>query len=118
MFCAQYHAGKNDVFSRLLKTYNLNVTQLDCEIKQEDLACIAGIFDDVEFYLDVLRLESSEKTDVRNLTRHGTHVAMNACLSIWKNHDTSSATYKALLDIILRLGKEAIAEKLCGYISN
>ncbi len=90
--CTQCHAEKNDVFSGLLKKYNLNTAQLDSEIKQETWPIIAGILDNVEFYLDVLR----------NMTRHGNHVAMITCLSVWKNHATSSATYRALLDVIVR----------------
>ncbi len=48
----------------------------------------------------------AEQADV-NQSR-GTQVAMMKCLQIWKQYDPSQATYRALLDIVLRLGKGLI----------
>ncbi len=91
--------------------------QLDREIEQDELAPVAMYFDDVELYLNPLKLNGNEQADVkkdayvkRNL------VAVINCLSIWRDHKPSEATFRALIKILLDLGKEEIATKICQYL--
>ena len=90
--------------------------QLDCEVEETDTIYLAKYFDGVEYYLSSFGLTSAEQTDVRNLDfRKGTQVAINSCLCLWRRHDPSTATVRTLLEILLRLGKEEIASKVCNH---
>ena len=92
-------------------------SDLSCEIKQRDLPILAGYFDDIEYYLDALELSPPEKTDVRKAARdHGTQVGMNQCLALWQQHNPSTATFFALVDILLKLRKGDIAVKVREYL--
>ena len=89
--------------------------QLDRKIEQDDLAPVAIPFDDVELYLNALKLTASEQADVRReayLSRSN-QVAVINCLSIWRGHEPSEATFRALIRILLDLRKEEIATKIC-----
>ena len=88
----------------------------DREIQQHDLPYLASCFDDVEYYLDAMELASHEKTDVRRTVQtHGTQVGMNKCLDCWRGHNPSTSTIAALLDILFKLRKGAVASKVCEY---
>ncbi len=45
--------------------YGVTDEQLDREIEQDDLALLAMHFDDVELYLNPLKLTDNEQVDVR-----------------------------------------------------
>ena len=90
---------------------------LSLEIRQYDLILVAGLFDEVEPYLDQLGLTDGEKSDVRaSALLNGTQVGMGAALSTWKSHQPWHATYGALLDIVLRLKKVKVALGLCEFL--
>ncbi len=46
-----------------------------------------------------------------------TQAAMMECFKIWKEHNSSRATYRALLDIVLGLGKGETADKVCRQLT-
>ncbi len=93
--------------------------QLDREIEQDDLAPVAMHFDNVEFYLNPLKLTGNEKADVkRDAFVKGNQVAVINCLSIWRDHEPSGATFRALIRILLDLRKEEIATRICQYLVN
>ena len=90
--------------------------QLDCEIEDADVTCLAQHFDNVELYPSVFGLTTAEQADVRRMVHvNGNQIAMAKCLSLWRGHNPSTATLRALLDILLRLRKEEIASKVCDY---
>ncbi len=65
-----------------------------------------------------MRLPPAEQADVNMLYhREGTQTAMMKYLKVWKQHNSSRATYRALLDIVLRLGKGDTAEKICQQLT-
>ena len=97
-----------------MKQYDVSSDQLDCEIKEEDVTYLAKHFDNVELYLRVFELTAAEQANVRRMA-HDNHIAMTECLSLWRKHNPSSATLKALLEILLNLGKEEIASNVCSY---
>ncbi len=79
---------------------------------------MALCFDDVELYLTAMGLAPAEQADVNMLYhREGTQTAIMKCLKIWKQHNPSLATYRTLLDIVLRLGKENTADKICQQLT-
>ena len=86
----------------------------DCEIEQRDLPILAGYFDDVELYLDAFELEPHEKGDVKRAI--GIQVGMNRCLGYWRKSNPTAATFGALQDILLKLGKVEIASRVIEYL--
>ncbi len=75
-------------------------------------------FDDVEMYSTAMGLARAEQADVNMLYhREGNQAAMMKCLKVWKQHDPSRATYRALLDIALSLGKGDTAGKICQQLT-
>ena len=91
--------------------------QLDREIVQDDLAPVAMHFDDVELYLNPLKLTDNEQADVkRDAFVKGNQVAVINCLSIWRGHEPSETTFRALIRILLDLKKEEIAIQICQYL--
>ena len=91
--------------------------QLDREIEQDDLAPVAMHFDNVELYLNPLKLTDNEQADVkRDAFVKGNQVAVITCLSIWRSHKPSEATFRALIRILLDLRKEEIGTKICQYL--
>ena len=88
------------------------------EINQKDLPYIASCFDNIELFVDAMELSPHEETDVRTTAAtHGTQVAMNRCLKCWRTHSPSTATFGALLNMLLRLRKEQVADKVCKYLA-
>ncbi len=92
---------------------------LDQEIEQDDLAPVAMHFDDVELYLNPLKLNGNEQTDVRTSAHvsKSNQVAVINCLSIWRCHEPCEATFRALIRILLDLRKEEIATKIFQYLN-
>ena len=112
------YTGAHDTMTlkNLIDKYSMNSDQLDCEIEDRDIIILAGYFDNVEYYLDVLGLAPAERNDVkRKLAVDGTQIAMRDCLSLWRQHNPSTATVRALVKILLSLKKEEIASKVCMY---
>ncbi len=72
-------------------------------------------FDDVEMYSTAMGLAVAEQFDVKE--SHGTQAGMMKCLKVWKQHNPSQATYRALLDIALSLGKGDTADKVCRQLT-
>ena len=99
-----------------MEMYCVNSGQLDCEIEEKDTIILAEYFDGVEYYLSSFGLTPAKQTDVRNLGfREGTQIAINHCLCLWRRHNPSTATVRTLLEVLLKLGKEEIASKVCRH---
>ncbi len=102
----------------LMRRYKLTDEQLNSKIKSSNISSLATSFKDMEFYLSAMELSPDEQADVTML-RHsqGTLEAIINCLKIWRRRDPSRATYRALLDIVLRLGKGETADNICGQLT-
>ena len=97
-----------------MKDYSLDNTHLDCEIEEKDITYLAQHFDNVRLYLREFELTNAEQADIkRSEGLNGTQTAMAECLTLWRRHNPSTATLRALLEILLRLKKEEIASKVC-----
>ena len=91
--------------------------QLDREIKDKDTALISIHFDDFENYIHRLELTGNEQADVKKIAQvSGNQVAVINCVTIWRGHESSKATFRALIRILLDLKKEKIAIKICQYL--
>ena len=98
--------------------YGVTDKQLNREITREDLAPVAMHFDTVELYLNPLKLDGNEQVDVRTSghVSSSNQVAVIKCLSIWRGHKPSEATFRALIRILWDLRKEEIVINICQYL--
>ncbi len=102
----------------LMKRYNLTDEQLNREIINSDFSYLAKYFDDVEIYSNAMGLDPAEQDDVKRLYHsEGSQAAMMKCLKTWKQHNSSRATYRALLDIVLNLRKGETADHICRQLT-
>ncbi|XP_064392770.1 uncharacterized protein LOC135340370 isoform X3 [Halichondria panicea] len=106
----------NAVLQQLMDKYQLTNSQVNHEILQKDVPYLAAWFDNVELYVDAMELSPSEQSDVLMKKLDSNHLAMIKCLNIWKRRKLSQATFRALLEMLVKLKKEAIADDICQYI--
>ena len=103
-----------------LKTH-LKVTDndLNLQIEEEDMLKISAHFESVENYLVHLGLSVSQQTDIKDLaSRRGTQIAMCKALGLWREPNPYAATYRALLEKLLDLGKGEVAAKVCAHLKS
>ena len=101
---------------RLLGKCQLTTSQINGEIQQKDISYLAACFDNVELYVDALELTPGEQTDVRLKKIDSNHLAMIECLKIWKRRKPSQATFRALLEMLVEMKKEAIAAQVLSVL--
>ncbi len=102
----------------LIKQYSLTDEQLNSKIEDSDNPKMALYFDNVCTYSNAMGLAPAEQADVNRLYySEGTQIAMMNCLQVWKQRNSSRATYRALLDIVLELGKGDTADKICQQLT-
>ena len=100
----------------LINEYNISSDQLNSEVEESDVTFLAAYFDNVELYVKVLGLTKGEQVDVKRMAHsQGNQVAMTECLSLWRQHNPSTAILRTLLDILLKLRKEEVASNISGY---
>ena len=99
-------------------TYKISDEKVESKVSRKHLPYVAACFDGIELYVNVLELSSHEEATVRtSAATHGTHVAMNKCLEYWRTRKQSTATFRTLLDMLLRLEKQEVASKVCKYLA-
>ena len=80
---------------------------------------MAEKFDQVELYVRAFGLVVMDQLDVRQYAKeYDDATAICECLSYWKQQNPSGATIKALLDVLLRLGKKQVAQSICDFFSS
>ena len=103
---------------KLKRETGVDDSQLATMIREEDINKIAGLFDEVETYLDKLRLLPAQQTDVNDIAyRHSTIQAMIKALKLWRQPDPYAATFQALVEILLDLRRGDVAVRVCQYIT-
>ncbi|XP_064391884.1 uncharacterized protein LOC135339638 isoform X9 [Halichondria panicea] len=102
------------VLQQLLGKCPLTTSQINREIQQKDIPYLAAYFDIVELYVDAMELNPGEQNDVSK--KANTHASMIECLKIWKKRKLSQATFRVLLEMLVKLKKEAIADQVCQYL--
>ncbi len=120
MYCTSIIIGPANrvTLQDLVSRYSLTDQQLDSEIVDSDIPYMTEYFDGVKIYSRAMGLTPAEQADVNKLYCYeGTQVAMTECLILWKRHDPSGATYKALLELLLRLRKDKIADDICQHLT-
>ena len=92
----------------------LTTPQVNGEIQQKDIPFLASSFDNTKLYVDVMELTPGEQNDV--FKEKNTHAAMIECLKIWKRKKLSQATFRVLLEMLVKLKKGEIATQVCQYL--
>ncbi len=104
------------VLQGLMDKYQITTSQVDREIQLKDIRYLAPLFDDVNLYVDVMELTPGEQTDVHS-TRTS-HLAMIKCLILWTRKNPAQATFRYLLEMLVKLKKEEFAIQICRYYLN
>ena len=112
--------GLKTVTIEELKTHSkVTDSQLDGQIQERKLLKLSAHFDNVESYLVRLGLTPSQQTDIKDLAlRRGTQIAMSEALRLWREPNPYAATYRALVEVLLDLGKGKIAMEVCNYLTS
>ena len=93
-------------------------SQLDNEIEEADMILLAVHFDNVETLSVQLRLTPADRQDVKEAkSQYDTQTAVDKALRLWRKANPGAATYRALVEIVLRMGVNgtAIAEEVCKF---
>ena len=93
-------------------------SQLDSEIEEADLLSLAVYFNNIETVPILLGLNPAEQQDVKYaFFLHDMQTAMFLALRLWRKPNPGDATYRALVEIVLRLGVNgtAISEEVCKF---
>ncbi len=96
---------------QLMDKCQLTAPQVNGVIQQKDVSYVAACFDNTKLYVDVMELTPGEQNDEAN-----THAAMIECLKIWKRKKLSQATFRVLLEMLVKLKKWEIATQVCQYL--
>ena len=88
---------------------NVTDIQLDTEIEEADMILLAVHFDNVETLSVQLRLNPSQGKDVKNVAfLDDTQTAVDKALRLWRKANPGAATYRALVEIVLRMGGNGV----------
>ena len=101
----------------LLKENNLSEAQVNQHIGDQDLIELADQFDGIiEDYIEheQFGLEPREQAHVKS--RKKVSEAAKIFLSRWKQKRAQQATFKALLEILIEINKETVAQCVCKYV--
>ena len=91
-------------------------SQLDSEIEERDMILLAPYFRDVETLSEQLVLTPADKQNAKNESLHfDVQTGVKKALSLWRRADPSAATYRTLVEIVLRMGENGvpIATEVC-----
>ena len=98
---------------------NVTNSQLDTEIEERDMILLAAHFKVNTETLSVqLELTPADQQDVEDgAFRFKTQTAVDKALRLWRKANPGAATYRALVEIVLRMGVNgtAIAEEVCKF---
>ncbi len=102
----------------LMDKYHVDTIQLDQVIPGNELPVIATYFDSVKLYSAAMGLSAAEQHDVRTtFLQYDTQTAMVRCLRLWKQYRPSMATYRALMELLLKLNRTEVAAQVCQYLA-
>ena len=102
----------------LVDEYHVDTVKLDREIPDNEVPVIAAYFDGVDLYSQAMNLSAADQATVRTtLVQYNAQEAMAKCLSIWKSHYSYKVTFRALLELLLRLNKVEVAVRVCRYLA-
>ena len=102
--------------SELKRTTGVTDQQLDKEIEDKDFHMLAGQFDTLFGLLEELDLNPADRTNVkRRVDQESIQSGVALALRLWQSVNPSAATFKALVNILLRLRKGNVTVQICNY---
>ena len=101
--------------SQLLREKGLDLTQLNIKCTDEHLRCISEFLVEWQDVLPYLGLEDPvrEEIEASNKRERGRRLMM---LQKWKQKYAFKATYKKLVEVLLKIGRADDAEKVCDLL--
>ena len=103
---------------KLKRETGIDNSQLTTMIREEDINKIAVHFGHVETYLDRLGLLPAQQADVKDIVyTRNTALAMAEALKLWCQPNPYTATFQALVEILLDLRRGDVAVRVCQYIT-
>ena len=102
--------------------FNVTDSQLDTEIEERDMILLAPYFKVKLETLSVqLGLSPAAQQDVKDTKlQYDNQTAVDEALRLWRKANPGAATYRALVEIVLRMGVNgtAIAEEVCNIAAS
>ena len=110
--------GANAITIEELKAFaKVSDYKLDSEIEERDMILLAAHFKvNIETLSVQLNLTPADQQDVEDVAfRFKTQAAVDKALRLWRKANPSAATYRALVEIVLRMGGNGviIATEVC-----
>ncbi len=103
--------------SQLQEQTGVTDAQLGRELVTHNLQVLTNCFGHYKAYLHKFRLTPGNQATIAEAMRvEGNEGAMREALSLWKQRNPSAASYRALVDILLQLGKGKEARKVCIHV--
>ena len=96
---------------------NVTDSQLDTEIEETDMILLAAHFNNVETLSVQLQLSTADKQDAKDMAfRFDIQTGVDKALRLWRKANPSAATYRALVEIVLKMGREDLAGHVCLFL--
>ena len=96
-------------------------SQLNSEIEERDMILLAPYFRDVETLSEQLGLTPADQQNAKNASiQFNVQTGVKKALSLWGRADPSAATYRKLVEIVLRMGGNGvpIATEVCNIAAS
>ena len=97
---------------------NVTDSQLDSEIEERDMILLAPYFKDVETLSHQLRICPADQHNAKFASvLFDVQTGIDKALKLWRKANPGAGTYRALVEIVLRMGVNgaAIAEEVCKF---
>ena len=119
IYFSLFHCAGGLTIEQLKRETGIDDFQLATMIKDEDINKIARYFGHVETYLDGPGLIPSDQADVKDIVhcQHSTALAITEALKRWRQPNPFTATFQALLEILLDLRRGDVAVRVSQYIT-
>ena len=105
----------------LMTCTEVTYAQLNSEIDERDMILLAPHFRDVETLSEQLGLTPANLQNAKNASlQFDVQTGVKKALSLWRRADPSAATYRKLVEIVLRMGGNGvpIATEVCNVAAS
>ncbi len=90
---------------------------LDTRIDPSEFVVLGGYFETVDSCINSMGLQPAEKGNVKfKFASQGVQSAMMECFKNWRNHNPAGATYRTLLEIVLKAKEKEAAIQIYQHM--
>ena len=112
--CTQACGLKTETIEELKAHTNVTDTELNSEVEETDVQFLATQFNNLEDFPALLGLNPAEQQEVKYaLHLNDIQTAAIHALRLWRKANPGAATYRALVEIVLRMGRDDLAACVC-----